>query len=67
VAPTAVSCPTASYCAATDAAGGILQWNAGVWTRADVDGGRTLTSISCPTPTLCVAVDRSGNAVVGRP
>jgi hypothetical protein len=66
VTVTGISCPSNSYCAATDDSGGVLQWSSHTWVRADIDGGHHLTSVSCPSISLCVAVDQAGDAVVGR-
>jgi hypothetical protein len=64
-----VSCPTATFCAAIDGAGGV--WTsadptggAGAWARTQPPGddpsattGYALTPIACPTASLCVIAE----------
>jgi hypothetical protein len=56
---TGVSCPTATFCMATDATGGVDMYSGGHWSSQDLDfaGGVTLVSVSCVSPTFCMAVD----------
>ncbi|MDA0169152.1 hypothetical protein OJ998_08655 [Solirubrobacter taibaiensis] len=55
----AVSCPSGSFCAATDDAGRVLTSTnpAGAWNSTMVASGKRLNDIDCPTAGLCVAVD----------
>jgi len=65
---TAISCPTASFCAAADDGGDILtstdpSGGATAWTLAPLPaiGPDGLVGISCPTASLCVAVNGYGD------
>ena len=61
----AISCVSASFCAAADDAGDVLTYNGTTWTSpSHVDGSNDLDAISCASSTFCVAVDTSGNAAV---
>jgi adhesin/invasin len=65
----AVSCASASFCAAVDSSGNVLTstdptGGAAAWTSASIDSNG-LTGVSCPSASLCVAVDSAGNVVVG--
>ena len=58
-----VSCPTASFCIATDGVNGnVFAWNGSSWSSPDsigyLFGG--LFSVSCPTASFCAAVDGYG-------
>ena len=60
----AISCPTASFCAAVDADGDVVTYNGSSWSSAtSVDGTKVLDAVSCPTTSFCAAVDADGNAV----
>jgi hypothetical protein len=65
--PTAVSCASATYCAAVDGNGAVLQWSGTAWSYDRVDPGHHLTAVSCPTTTFCAAVDSAGDVILGRP
>jgi hypothetical protein len=59
---TSVSCPTTSFCRATDGGGNVYTYSGGSWSAAKpVAGGDGLTSISCPTTSFCAATT-SGEA-----
>jgi len=63
--PTAISCPTASFCAAVGTAGFVDTFNGGAWgtpTQPDPNGN-SLTAVSCPTASFCAAVDNLGQAI----
>lgn len=66
---TAVSCPNAFFCVATDNAGDILtstdpSGGGGTWRVTNVVGAPdSMSAISCPTVALCVAVDSTGNVL----
>ncbi len=63
-----VSCPSATFCAAVDNAGGILSWDGNSWGyAADGDGDNDLSSVSCPSASFCAAVDSSGHALIAAP
>jgi tartrate dehydratase beta subunit/fumarate hydratase class I family protein len=64
---TAVSCPTTTFCVATDSHGNVVvssnpTGGAAAWMLGHVDSNY-LASISCPSNALCVAVDIVGNVV----
>lgn len=64
----AISCPSASFCAAVDNAGYVFTSTnptAGVagWSSVKISTPDTLTALSCPSISLCVAVDYHGNAI----
>jgi RHS repeat-associated protein len=59
-----ISCPTATFCAATDNAGDVLTYNGTSWTTDAIDGTNTVEGVSCPTASFCVAVDNDGNAII---
>jgi PASTA domain len=73
--PTALSCPTTTFCAAVDSYGNVVTTtnpvgDAQAWTIAHIDDrdlrapeGDILTAISCPSASLCVAVDYRGNVL----
>jgi hypothetical protein len=63
---TAVSCPTASFCVATDTAGGVTMFDGTGWTvqAAFTPPGVPLVSVSCTSATFCMAVD-SGDGEYG--
>ena len=61
---TAVSCPSASFCAATDSSGHVVTFNGTSWsTPVGVDPGGQLTAVSCPSAGFCAATDGSGHVV----
>ncbi len=61
----AVSCASASFCAAVGNTGDLLTYNGTSWTKSSTtDGTRAINAVSCPTPTFCMAVDNSGYDVV---
>ncbi len=61
----AISCPSASFCAAVDSLGNAV-WSAdptggsSAWTVAEINGSNGPDGIDCPA-TWCVAVDDAGN------
>jgi hypothetical protein len=60
--PNAISCPTTTFCAMADNAGGVSTYDGATWSAvATVDPGNQLSSISCPTSTFCAATDYQGN------
>ena len=70
---TTLSCPTASFCMATDYSGNALLSTSPTggptaWSKTanpiDIAGSESITGLSCPTTTLCVAVDATGRAIV---
>ena len=65
---TAVSCPSAAFCAAVDNGGNVVTTTRptggnGSWSAAVHVDANALTGISCATATLCVAVDSAGQVV----
>jgi hypothetical protein len=66
-ATAAVSCATASFCAAVDVAGDALTYS-GSWSAPDlVDSPRIFDAVSCASASFCAAVDTSGFAVLYAP
>jgi hypothetical protein len=67
----AISCPSASLCAAVhgtpDVLASVNPQQPGTWRSTAIDPGNSLTGIACPTLSLCVAVDSAGNALTGTP
>jgi hypothetical protein len=63
---TDVSCPTASFCMATDATGGVDMYSGGHWLSQNLHfaGGTFLDSVSCVSASFCMAVD-SGEGAYG--
>jgi serine/threonine protein kinase len=53
---TSVSCSSASFCMAVDAAGNAIEWNGSTWLSQGVAGGTGFTSVSCPSAQFCAAV-----------
>ena len=64
--PTAVTCPTVTFCVASTYDGGVMTSRhptvKGSWKFAHVDA-KPLNDISCASVQLCVAVDLAGNAL----
>lgn len=63
--PTAISCPTASFCAAVGTSGFVDTFNGSAWgtpTQPDPNGN-SLTAVSCPSASFCAAVDNLGQAI----
>lgn len=60
-----VSCPSSSFCAATDTQGYALTWNGTSWSAPAhmVLFGLDARSVSCPSASFCVAGDDGGYAV----
>jgi hypothetical protein len=65
-----MSCPSASLCVATDAAGNVVTstdptGGSGAWTVAHVEylSGVYISAVSCPSVSLCVATDAAGNVI----
>jgi hypothetical protein len=65
----AVSCPSATFCLATDSQGEYLKWNGKRWTapssRYPFSYGfsRGLVAVSCPDAAFCLAVDETGHEI----
>jgi hypothetical protein len=72
---TGVSCPSSTFCVASDQNGVLTSTNptggAPAWTVTTLSSSNMLTAeitdVSCPSTTLCVAVDGWGDVVVGTP
>ena len=62
---TAVSCPSATFCAAVGTGGFVETFNGSAWSSpVDPDpNGNSLTAVSCPSAAFCAAVDNNGNAI----
>lgn len=59
--PDAVSCPSLSFCAATDTAGYVLYLRHGDWSApAKIDHAGRLTGIDCVSSSFCLATDDNG-------
>jgi hypothetical protein len=62
----AVSCPTPSFCVATDGDGKALTYSGHSWSKpVTIDRNHEPVVVSCPTPSFCVAVDNDGRALYG--
>jgi hypothetical protein len=63
---TAVSCPSATFCAAVDNLGQALTFNGSAWSAPEaIDTTRNaLHAVSCASSSFCVAGDVGGNGVV---
>lgn len=60
----AISCPTNSFCAATDSAGQALTYSSSGWSSpTQIDADVPVNSISCASAAFCEAADTEGNAV----
>lgn len=65
---TAISCPTVTFCVATDEAGNVItssdpSGGAGAWHVSKVKDADSFTALSCPTVHFCAAVDSNGQVV----
>lgn len=61
---TAISCPTATFCAAVDEVSQVMLYNGRSWTRPRrIDSAGTTTSISCASRSSCMVGDWHGNLV----
>jgi hypothetical protein len=58
----AISCPTANFCAAADDFGNAYFLNGTTWSKAHFVGGAGFRAISCSSSYRCVAVDSGGDA-----
>jgi len=64
-----VSCPSASFCVAVDAAANALIYNGSGWSAPQLidpavfNNANVVNSVSCASASFCVAVDAAGNAV----
>jgi hypothetical protein len=61
--PSAIACPTASFCAEVDLSGDVATKVAGSWSAPKNIDGAPLVSVSCATSSLCIAID-AGSAYV---
>jgi len=59
---TSVSCPTASFCAATRSDGVVYFYNGSRWGAQTTLSGVPLVSVSCTSATFCMAADDSSSA-----
>ena len=58
-----ISCPSTSFCVATDNAGHALTYNGSTWSApSDIDGSNALT-VFCRSSSSCVAGDSAGNVL----
>jgi hypothetical protein len=65
--PSAISCPTSTFCAAVDRQGAASIWDGTSWsTPIDIDAN-SLTGVSCPSSSFCLAADNEGNVVPYQP
>lgn len=58
-----VSCPTVTFCAATDQYGNVTTFDGHSWSAMRSIAALALYAVSCASPSFCVAVDQSGNAL----
>jgi hypothetical protein len=63
--PTAISCPSVSFCAAVGTGGFVETFDGRAWsTPIQPDpNGNSLTAVSCASASFCVAVDNLGQAI----
>ena len=61
--PSAISCPTATFCAAVDLSGAALVRTSGTWSAPLTVDSSQLTAISCTSSAFCQAVDASGGVI----
>ena len=57
---TGVSCPTDSFCLATDSAGKVASYTRGRWSVLTSLGGSDLAGVSCASADFCAAVVSAG-------
>jgi hypothetical protein len=55
-----VTCATATFCMAANAAGYVFTYNGAGWSAPVLADADRIDSISCATPTMCMAVDILG-------
>jgi len=61
---TAVSCPAAGFCVATDGSGDAVSYRNGVWSAVrQIDGSSVLAAVSCPVVTSCTAADQQDDVL----
>ena len=67
----AVSCPSASFCAAVGGGEAFTSTNptggASAWSAPLAIDSHKLTAVSCPSASFCAAVDESGNVLTALP
>jgi serine/threonine protein kinase len=57
-----VSCPSASFCLAVDASGGVTAWNGTTWQgRGSIASGVGVNGVSCSSAQQCAAVTTDGS------
>jgi hypothetical protein len=54
-----VSCPTASFCVASDVFGHVVIYNGTTWSPPTMIDSDSLFAVTCPTTTFCAAVGTS--------
>ena len=60
----ALSCASASFCAAADRAGSVLFFDGTTWSPPQTDSFGPLDSISCPEPGFCMALSTTTAGVL---
>ncbi len=65
---TAISCPSVTFCVATDGSGDVLTstdptGGARAWAVSKVSNSTSFSALSCPTVTFCAAVTNTGDVV----
>jgi hypothetical protein len=66
--PTALACPSLTYCELVDSAGHAIEFDpggSGATNSSLIAGGGSLSGVACATPAACVAVDSAGDAYSG--
>ena len=62
--PTAIACPTTSWCAVVNGSGVSVRTDGRPWSAEQtIDSEGELDSIACPSASFCVAVDQAGGVV----
>jgi hypothetical protein len=63
----AMSCPTAEFCAAVDGYGNVLTFNGTQWSAAHwIEPDTPLAAVSCTSSSFCVALDYNWRSLVMR-
>ena len=62
-----ISCPTATFCLASDAGGSVIMWNGATWSGpnqvipAAAEYPGIGTTVSCPSPEFCMVINSDGD------
>ena len=62
-----ISCPSATFCLASDAGGSVVTWNGAAWSGpnrvipAATEYPGIGTTVSCPSPQFCMVLNSDGD------